>query len=370
MRHQTVEWIVGFCRYARANGLAIGLQETLAAVEASQVLPDSAPGALRLLLRAVLCSSKEEWDSFDGLFAAYCEGREASRPAASRSRKRWDRPQHGFWMAAASESPGKVEKSGETKAITGAGIEEQLTTMDFSKVPPADQAALEALALRLLKRTSIRLSRRLRISGRAGRLDLRRTIRRSIARGGEPFDLSYRQKKRRQARLVLLLDVSGSMNLYTLFLLRFAHALARHFRRTHTFLFSTSLVDITRELRALRFPGALELLSRCPAGWAGGTRIGESLGEFNRHYSRGTLSRDAFFVVLSDGWDTGEPAVLEAELGAIKRRVKRLVWLNPLLGLEGYRPVTRGMAAALPYIDTFAPAHSLESLLALEKHLR
>lgn len=373
MHYETVErraeWIVRFCRYARTHGLSAGVTETVAATEAVRTLPDGADETLRFCLRSVLCSSKEEWEMFDRLFAEF--GHEDEAPQAARDRREcvWGQNQQGFWIAA--ESRERIARTeGEVNAISGAGAEERLTTMDFSQVPPGDQAALEKLARRLLKRASVRMSRRLRISGSTGRLDLRRTIRRSIGRGGEPFDLSYRQRKREQARLVLLLDVSGSMNLYSLFLLRFAHALQKHFRRTDTFLFSTGLVEITRELRSPQLPGALEILSRRPAGWSGGTRIGESLRDFNRRHGRKSLSRDSFFIILSDGWDTGEPALLAAELQSIKRRVRKLIWLNPLLGVEGYRPVTRGMAAALPYVDTFAAAHSLESLLALEKHLR
>ena len=373
--HQRV-WIVAFCRYARAAGLSIGVTETLAAVEGVRTLPEATLETFRSCLRAVLCSSKGEWELFDHLFSEFLHGVEPRPPADRQTsrgvrqpRQAWPPTRPGFWMATGSDGR-PSEGENDTNAVTGASAEERLTTMDFSQVPPQDQAALEKLALRLLRCSSIRLARRLRISGRSGRLDMHRTIRRSVGRGGEPFDLSYRQKKRQEARLVLFLDVSGSMNLYSLFLLRFAHALTRHFRRAHTFIFSTGLVEISRELRSSALPAALDILSRCPADWAGGTRIGESLRDFNRRHARKSLSPDTFFIMLSDGWDTGEPELLASELDSIKRRVKKLVWLNPLLGLEGYRPLTRGMAAALPYVDAFAPAHSLESLLALEKHLR
>lgn len=358
---------MGFCRYARAHGLSAGVTETVAAVEAVHVLPEMAPETFRACLRTVLCSSKEEWELFDRLFETFPGGEEPLEPPASGPPLH---AQRGWWMSAGVEGGSGSRPAVDVNAASGAGTDERLTTMDFSQVPRADQAALEKLAQRLLKRASIRLSRRLRISGPAGRLDVRRTIRRSIGRGGDPVDLSYRRKKPQQARLVLFLDVSGSMNLYSLFLLRFAHALQKHFRRADTFIFSTSLVEITREMRSPELPGALEILSRRPAGWSSGTRIGESLRDFNRRHARKPLSRDCFFIILSDGWDTGEPSLLVSELQAIKRGVRKLVWLNPLLGIEGYRPLTRSMAAALPYVDIFAPAHSLESLLALEKHLR
>ena len=237
-------------------------------------------------------------------------------------------------------------------------------------MPQQDAEALERLSLRLFRRMTLRLSRQLRIaSAGIGPLDLRRTIRHGIPRGGELIDLKYRIRKRKPGRLVILLDVSGPMNPYSLFLLKFAYALEKHFQRVHTFLFSTQLVDITAALKTPSLSEALAALSREDAGWSGGTKIGESLREFHRVHGRRLLSRDTLLMILSDGWDTGEPDLLAAELAAAKRRVGKLIWLNPLLGLEGYEPITRGMSAALPFIDVFAPAHNLESLLALERHL-
>jgi uncharacterized protein with von Willebrand factor type A (vWA) domain len=160
------------------------------------------------------------------------------------------------------------------------------------------------------------------------------------------------------------------MNLYSLFLLKFAYALGRHSRDVESFIFSTSLIPVTSALRARRLSDALATLSQTTLGWSGGTKIGGSLQEFNRLYAGKVLSRNTAFVILSDGWDTGAAEVLVAELMKIKRRVSKLIWLNPLLGLDEYEPVTRGMSSALPHIDVFAPAHNLQSLLELERFLR
>jgi len=202
-----------------------------------------------------------------------------------------------------------------------------------------------------------------------GHVDLRRTIRRSISRGGDPITLSFRNKKLQQDRLAVLLDISGSMNAYSLFLLRFAYALQKHFKRVDTFLFSTQLAEITPMLRSRDLTQALFSLGQVAAGWSGGTKIGESLRDFNVFHGRKLLTRNTLFLILSDGWDTGEPDVLEAQLAAIKRRVRKIIWLNPLLGMAEYKPLTRGMSTALPFVDVFAPAHNLESLLELERHL-
>jgi uncharacterized protein with von Willebrand factor type A (vWA) domain len=182
--------------------------------------------------------------------------------------------------------------------------------------------------------------------------------------------LRFKGMKPRPPRLVILLDVSGSMNPYSLFLVRFAYALQKNFQRVSTFLFSTHIKEITRTLKARQLRDALEQLSREEAGWAGGTRIGESLRVFSRSHGRRLLTRRTVFIVLSDGWDTGTPEELAGQLAAIQRRTCRLIWLNPLLGMEDYQPLTRALSAALPFIDVFAPAHNLASLLQLEKHLR
>jgi hypothetical protein len=243
-----------------------------------------------------------------------------------------------------------------------------LKKVDFSEVPCDDLAALEELSLRLLRRLSLRRSRRLTISTLTDRIDLRRSIRRSIMGGGEPIVLAYKGRRPRKNKLVILLDISGSMNFYSFFLLRFAFVLQSRFQRVNTFLFSTDVVEISDLLHPHDLPEALRRLSQRAAGWSGGTKIGDSLRQFNQLYGR-KLSRDTIFLILSDGWDTGEPELLAAQLRVARRRVQKIIWLNPLLGLKDYQPVTRGMAAALPYVDVFAPAHNLESLLALERYL-
>jgi uncharacterized protein with von Willebrand factor type A (vWA) domain len=199
-------------------------------------------------------------------------------------------------------------------------------------------------------------------------VDIRRSIRHNVTRGGDLLTLAYKGRKPQKKRLVILLDVSGSMNLYSLFLLRFAYAMQKHFRRVDTFLFSTIIVEVSDELRSPKLSVALSRLSRKVPEWAGGTKIGGSLQEFNRRAGRRVLSRNTSCVILSDGWDTGNPEVLAAELRKIRTRVQRILWLNPLLGLKDYHPITRGMSAALPFVDIFAPGHNLESLLALERY--
>lgn len=367
-----VSSIVEFCRFARERGLSAGVKESVEAVRAAEVVGIEDVDLLRNALRTVLCSSKLEWDLFDELFNEFWRRESSQIPKHGRKSSRQARqsrsPQNSASLLMGGTDSRPAEEDGG-KAVLGAAAHERLKKTDFSQITSTDQEELEKISRRLLRQMSLRLSRRLKLMRLGGRVDLRRTIRQNISRGGELLELSFRGRKRQQQRLVILLDISGSMNAYSLFLLRFVYALQKHFRRVDAFLFSTQLTEITTAMRKRELKAALNTLSEEAAGWSGGTKIGESLADFNLHHSSGALSRDTVFIILSDGWDTGEPAVLAGELAAIRRRVSKLIWLNPLLGMHDYEPVTRGMAAALPHIDVFAPAHNLESLLQLERHL-
>jgi len=357
--------IIRFCRFLRANGFSAGVTESLTSVDVVRVTQVVDADAVRWALRAALSSSKEEWDSFDRLYDAFWNEAPRDRSGIERSVKTEPR---GFWVLTGEASEVERPTDREASSIAGASAHARLKKTDFSEISRSDQPALDQLAERLLKQMSWRLSRRRKIAGLRGRVDLRRTIRGNISRGGDPVKLRYKDRKPQQARVLILLDVSGSMSLYSMFLLRFAHALHRPFKRADTFIFSTRLVNIGGMLRSRNLADAMKALTACPADWSGGTRIGGSLQEFNARHAR-LLSRDTVFIILSDGWDTGNPEILAAELRSVRDRVRKVIWLNPLLGLEDYKPLTRGMAAALPHVDVFAAAHSLQSLLELEKHL-
>jgi uncharacterized protein with von Willebrand factor type A (vWA) domain len=365
--------IVEFCRFARANGIAAGVKESLEAVRAASAIGIENRQNLKFALRAVLCSTKADWDIFDEIFDAFwnesTSGVRLERGKRSKNVREQESQQENAELASIVQGSAAMAEIEDGKAVKGATVHERLKKADFSEVKQADLAELEKISLRLLQQMSLRLSRRIRSLGVRGRVDLRRTIRRSIGHGGDPIDLSFRKRKLQPLKLVIALDVSGSMNPYSIFFVRFAYALQKYFKRVDTFLFSTQLTEITSTLHARQLRDALEALAGHAAGWSGGTKIGESLHQLTQLQGRRLFSRDTVFMVLSDGWETGDPAVLAEELSVIKRRVRKLIWLNPLLGMADYQPITRGMRAALPYIDVFAPAHNLESLLALETHL-
>ncbi|HLW54141.1 MAG TPA: VWA domain-containing protein [Candidatus Angelobacter sp.] len=365
--------VIEFCRFARDHGLTSAVKESLDALAALHLAGISDRETVKIVLRAVLCSTKEEWDLFDQIFESFWACDHAPQPWQSASEETRTKKDAAARLPARDASLlGQAAIPAETdegSAVLGATAVERLKKVDFSEIPRDDLADLEQLSTRLVRQMSLRLSRRLKALAPSGLVDIRRSLRRSVTRGGELLELEFKAKKLQRSRLVILLDISGSMNAYSIFLLKFAWVLQRNFRQANTFVFSTQLEDISVALRSRHLSRALEVLSEKAGGWSGGTRIGESLRDFNMTHARKLLTRDTLFIILSDGWDTGEPEVLAAELSFIKRRVRKLIWLNPLLGMTDYQPVTRGMSAALPWIDIFAPAHNLESLLALEAHL-
>jgi len=373
--------LAGFVNTLRGAGFAIGHAET---ADAARLLASPAadrPDSFRAALRPLFCSRQTELTRFDELFAAFWRGRglrQAMRIAThggpAKSPRRFEAGPGGD---STTDSPERSLANGPEDGASGgrgrrggASAHDALAAQDLRKLEGAQEmAAALALAERLARRMRARLTRRDRVRAKGGRLDLRATIRRNIGHGGEPFDLAFRRRKRKPLRLVVLLDASGSMELYTGFFLRFLHAVSLSFKQSEAFLFHTRLAHVSSALRErdpVRALDRLALLAQCIGG---GTKIGESLATFNRWHARRVIHSRTCVMILSDGYDTGEPALLEASMRAIRRRCRRVVWLNPLIGWEGYEPSARGMQAALPHVDLFASAHSIDSLAALEPYL-
>jgi uncharacterized protein with von Willebrand factor type A (vWA) domain len=258
---------------------------------------------------------------------------------------------------------------GEGEPVGLPGVSELEATMgkDFSTFNADELDEVARLARQLARRLATRRSRRLTPSRRRGRVDLRRTLRLNLTRA-EPVELARRRRRILKTKVVVLCDVSGSMDLYSRLLVQFLYALQNQLGRMETFVFSTRLQRITDELRGQTYLAALARLGEV-RDWSGGTKIGESLRAFLAGWRR-ILDRDTVVIVLSDGWDTGEPAILGEALAEIRRRAGKVIWLNPLLGSPDYQPLTQGMVAALPHVDAFLPAHNLDSLRALVRHLK
>jgi hypothetical protein len=246
---------------------------------------------------------------------------------------------------------------------------ETLRTRDFSDLSPAELRRAEAMLADLGWRLGIRRTRRWAPAS-AGAIDLRRIVGRNVKHGGELIDLPRRARREKPRPLIVLGDVSGSMERYTRMLLVFLCGVSGGTQTVESFVFATRLTRVTREV-ARRGPGdAVDAVSRRVQDWGGGTRIGESLRAFNVHWARRVMRHGPVAIIVSDGWDRGDPGLLARELARVRRSCRRLVWLNPLLGSSTYEPLTRGMQAALPLVDDFLAAHNLASFEQLAEHLR
>jgi uncharacterized protein with von Willebrand factor type A (vWA) domain len=243
--------------------------------------------------------------------------------------------------------------------------EEALRRKDFEDFSWEEMRQARELMARMRWRLGMRQTRRLKPSRKGRSLDLRRTFRRSLRSAGEPLTLSRRVRRHKPRPLVIICDISGSMSLYSRLLLHFIHTVTIGREQVETFVFGTRLTRITRQLARRDVDAAITDVTKIVQDWSGGTRIGDSLRTFNFRWARRTLGRGAVVLIISDGWDRGEISVLSQEMARLQRNCHRLIWLNPLLGQEDYRPVTAGMRAAMPYIDDFLPANNLNSLIAL-----
>ncbi|HEX8730638.1 MAG TPA: VWA domain-containing protein, partial [Ktedonobacterales bacterium] len=264
-------------------------------------------------------------------------------------------------------SPDEEDESDERHGVFSA--EEALRRKDFEDFTWDEMRQARELMAKMRWRLGMRETRRLRPARNGPQLDLRRTFRRSLRAGGEPVSLARRERRRKPRPLVIICDISGSMSLYSRLLLHFIHTVSNGREHVETFVFGTRLTRITRQLARRDVDAAVQEVTRVVQDWSGGTRIGESLRAFNYRWARRTLGRGAIVLIISDGWDRGDTKLLAEEMERLQRNCHRLIWLNPLLGQADYRPVTAGMRAALPYIDDFLPAHSLDSLIALGRLL-
>ena len=379
--------LVGFIHTLRRNGFVLGLAETADALAILASPAGRRPSRLKPALRSLLPATRTDWQRFDELFDAWWLGRGMRRiqqlptaPAERHSAPPLRRlPESGAPAKAATpdhverrdgESDGADHPADPSGRREGASRIEALALADFRHITdPRDIEEAHALARRLARVMRARLVRRTRAHRHGRRLDLRRTIHRNVCHGGTPIDLIWRRRKIKPLRLVMLLDASGSMSLYTAFFVRFLHGVIDAFREAEAFVFHTRLAHVSQSLRDRDVARAVDRLALMAEGIGGGTRIGESLATFNRWHARRVINTRTAVLIVSDGYDTGEPDRLAAEMRLLRRRCRRIIWLNPLIGWEGYTPQARGMQAALPFVDLFAPAHNLASLAALEPHL-
>jgi uncharacterized protein with von Willebrand factor type A (vWA) domain len=360
--------LLRFARQARDNGFPIGIEETMDGLDIARDLNFLDREELRLGLRTLFCSSTTDWQRFDELFDSYWfYGSERTILRVSGALPR----SGGGGEAPSLEQLGLGGDAGEAdQSVGGASAAERLEGTDFRHLnSDRDLQAVHDLAERLARRMRWRLSRRRRVRARGRTIDLRNTIHKSLRHGGTPLELAYKRRHPKPLKLVIILDASGSMSLYSTFFIRFIRGVVENFSQSEAYVFHTRLVHLSSALREKDIERAVERMAMMSAGWGGGTRIGESLRTFNKHHAKTALTGRSVVMIVSDGYDTGPPELLAAQVKKLRGRAKRVIWLNPLLGWEGYEPVARGMEAAMPHIDLFAPAHNLESLMALEPYL-
>ena len=376
--------LAAFLKTLRDNAFIVGLHEGRDAAALMAAGYAEKPGLLRVAFKHLFSARKSDWDRFDGLFDAFWLGRRVkSRSITTGSAKPADNPSLKSLQDSQSERAGNEaatdqipsadeapgDRSGEGR-MEGASRADNLAEVDFRKLADPDQIEqAHAAAARLARIMRTRLTRRDLARRRGYRLDLRRTIHSNISHGGVPISLVKRQRKEKPLRLIMLLDASGSMSMYTGVFLRFIHGVLDEFREAEAFLFHTRLAYVSDAMKEKDPARALDRLSIMAQGAGGGTKIGESLQTFNRWHAARVIHSRSCVMIVSDGYETGDAALLGREMAALARRCRRIVWLNPMMAWQGYAPEAAGIKAALPHIDLYAPANTLKSLAELEPYL-
>jgi uncharacterized protein with von Willebrand factor type A (vWA) domain len=348
----------------RAGGVRVGTGELAAGAQAMRAIDASQRGDVYLGLRAVLCSKHTDYPVFDSAFSAVFgePGDEAADRAVLPAGADLVLPR----VAAPPPEGVQPNKVGAAEMRPAAYSEiELLHDKDFAAYTDVERAQARAIIMRLAQHMPMREARRTKATRRRGvRPDLQATVRASLRYAGEPLDRRWRAHVQGPRKLVLVCDVSGSMAPYARMLLQYLHAAVSTHRRVEAFVFGTRLTRITHEL-GMRDPDrALDRASAAVVDWSGGTRIGASIATLNRVHGR-RLGRGSVIVILSDGWDRGDPGLLATEMARLRRSAHRVIWLNPLKAAPDYEPLARGMAAALPHTDHFLAGNSLRSLAQL-----
>jgi uncharacterized protein with von Willebrand factor type A (vWA) domain len=365
-----------FARVLRPLGIEVTMGQILTLVEAAQSVGLQDREDWKAAARAVLVSHREHLSLFDRAFDLFWNSGVLKPPQSldlgRLLRRILQQSPQPLNLPAAPEEEGSSHNADEVPILEkrqawSAG--EILRHKDFATLSPEEKRAVEALIRHHPWKIEPRRTRRRIHATKGPYLDLRRSLRRSLRHGGELLHLECLKKREKPRRLVVLCDISGSMEAYARIFLQFIYTLGVSTDRLEAFVFATRLTRITRQLELRNVDDALQQAANQIVDWGGGTRIGESLKRFNYEWGRRVLGRGAVVVVLSDGWDRGDVDLLEHETARLKRNSDRLMWLNPLLGSPGYQPLTRGIRRLLPLIDDFMPIHNLKSLEQLRHTL-
>ncbi|MFZ4409826.1 MAG: vWA domain-containing protein, partial [Paracraurococcus sp.] len=374
--------LLAFGRLLRRAGLPVGPAETLAAAEALQLVDIGDRRQVHAALRGVMVRRHENFDVFDQAFLLFWRDPEAGRNAAAMAmvdgfKDRQKPPPSSRRVAEAltppkqapQQPPREPEEQPPVAVAMTVSERERLQAMDFEAMSAAEINAAKQEIRKLVLPLDARPTRRFRPDPMGPVVDLRATIRASLAEGGEIMTLARKRRVTRPPPLVALCDISGSMARYAQILLHFLHAVTNDRDRVHSFLFGTRLTNVTRQLKSRDAEVAFELVSHIVPDWSGGTRIGESLELFNRQWSRRVLGQGAVVLLITDGLDREGAKGLAEATDRLRNSCRRLIWLNPLLRYEGFQPRSQGIRAMLPHVDEFRPVHNLRSLRSLVETL-
>lgn len=368
---------VHFGRLLRAAGIRVTPTQVVDLAESLQYIDIGNRHDFKNAARALLISRHEQLALFDRAFDLFWQ---PHAPAPLRHldltqlRQRQREPKNTQWRVDKPNQSGGDDRSIHEEPL----LDKILTYSDVEVLRRKDFAALDADELALVKRLMLQMqweleprrTRRKAPVPRGAQVDLRRTLRQNLRFGGELVQLAHRERRVKRRPLVLICDISGSMERYARVLLQFVYIATSRLDRVESFVFSTQLTRITRQLRSRNVDQALNEAAAAMPDWGGGTRIGEAIRRFNYDWSRRVLGQGAVVLIISDGWDRGDIDLLGREMDRLHRSCHRLIWLNPLLGGAGYEPLVRGIQAALPHVDDFLPVHNLASLEQLAATLR
>jgi uncharacterized protein with von Willebrand factor type A (vWA) domain len=363
-----------FGRLLRSYELLVTPSEIFDGLRALESVDLNDRSEVYLSLRTTLTSKLEDLPVFDQLFEIFwrslvAEQSEGGEDAlASPNQDGEQNGQEKMQVRLEAKQDGGESEEGEEELALYSPVE-VLTEKDFSAFQADEMAEIARAILIIARRLATRESRRTRTASKSHLIDPRRTMRRNLKYGDTIIELARKTKKIRKPRIVLICDVSRSMDTYSRFLLQFIHAFQNSLGRVESFVFSTSLTRVTGYFKNEEIAEALDRIAREVHDWSGGTRIGQSLRVFNREYARKLVDHNTIVLILSDGLDTGDAEVLGEAMEELAERACKVIWLNPLLGSQDYRPLARGMSTALPHVDVFAPAHNLSSLHDLSRHL-
>lgn len=374
--------VLAFCRLLKRLGVNVAMNRVIDAVRSLTFIDLSNKQDFYYALRTNLISSHEEIPIFDAAFDLFwrkpddpeetpdcCEETPDAGAAGSGGTEQLEqRVMQVFIEEFADEN--EADDDAQEQAVASYSAQEVLATKDFSAFDDCDVRELRQLLARLAPKMATKLSRRTKAEVTGHEIDRRRALRANIKYGGRIIELPRRRRKITKTKLVLLCDVSGSMDCYSKFLIQFIYAFQSQIKGVETFVFSTRLTRITNLLHTRDIYDALSRLSQNVLDWSGGTAIGTSLREFNEGVGKSLLGSKTIVVIISDGWDRGDCDVLAAEMRRLRSRSYKIIWLNPLAGSPTYQPICSGMKSAMPYVDYFLPAHNLNALMILSKVLR